>query len=195
MRALAPEGRTPGANQPHSPRYWRTRLQTNYTGTSLRRRCRPYPFRNRCPLAAVTLSERSAPSPLPRPLRNSRTVHPSRSRSGRNTYTFEKGVTKTSGGDGFADVWMRGFFAWEYKGKHKDLNAAYQQCSNIARIWRTRLWLVVCDFDRFEVHTNYTNTQKQYRIRTGRSRHEPPTETCKFPPLKSCAPCSPIPEG
>src|SRR5207249_8074679 len=33
-------------------------------------------------------------------------------------YTFEKGVTKTGGGQGFADVWLRGHFAWEYKGKH-----------------------------------------------------------------------------
>ena len=35
-------------------------------------------------------------------------------------YTFEKGVTTTSGGKGFADVWKRGAFAWEYKGPHKD---------------------------------------------------------------------------
>ena len=42
-------------------------------------------------------------------------------------YTFEKGVTKTSGGQGFADVWLRNHFAWEYKGRHKDLKAAYQQ--------------------------------------------------------------------
>ena len=26
---------------------------------------------------------------------------------------------------GFADVWKRGYFAWEYKGKHRDLEAAY----------------------------------------------------------------------
>ena len=32
-------------------------------------------------------------------------------------YAFEKRVTKGGGGDGFADVWKRGFFAWEYKGK------------------------------------------------------------------------------
>jgi hypothetical protein len=32
-------------------------------------------------------------------------------------YTFERGVTKTTGGKGFADVWMRGQFAWEYKGR------------------------------------------------------------------------------
>ena len=42
-------------------------------------------------------------------------------------YAFEKGAGKTAGGDGFADVWKRGHFAWEYKGKHKDLKAAYQQ--------------------------------------------------------------------
>ena len=42
-------------------------------------------------------------------------------------YAFEKGAEKTGGGGGFADVWRRGFFAWEYKGKRKDLGAAYQQ--------------------------------------------------------------------
>ncbi len=42
-------------------------------------------------------------------------------------YTFEKGVKKTGGGDGWADVWMKGHFGWEYKGKHKNLEEAYQQ--------------------------------------------------------------------
>jgi len=42
-------------------------------------------------------------------------------------YAFEKGATKASGGDGWADVWRRGCFAWEYKGKHKDLNGTHRQ--------------------------------------------------------------------
>jgi hypothetical protein len=42
-----------------------------------------------------------------------------------DSYTFEKHVSKLKGGKGYADVWRRGFFAWEYKGKHKDLQAAY----------------------------------------------------------------------
>ncbi len=42
-------------------------------------------------------------------------------------YAFERRVEKAGGGDGFADVWKRGFFAWEYKGKRKDLKAAYVQ--------------------------------------------------------------------
>jgi hypothetical protein len=78
-----------------------------------------------------------------------------------STYTFEKGVKKTSGGDGFADVWMRGHFAWEYKGKHKGLNEAYQQLLQYREDLENPPLLVVCDLERFEVHTNYTNTQKQ----------------------------------
>ncbi len=42
-------------------------------------------------------------------------------------YAFEKRVVKAGGGDGFADVWKRDFFAWEYKGRDKDLKAAYVQ--------------------------------------------------------------------
>ena len=42
-------------------------------------------------------------------------------------FTFEAGASKTSGGQGWADVWKKRFFAWEYKGKHKDLDTAYEQ--------------------------------------------------------------------
>jgi len=42
-------------------------------------------------------------------------------------FTFEKGATKKDGSDGWADVWKRGYFAFGYKGKHKDLDAAYRQ--------------------------------------------------------------------
>jgi len=30
-------------------------------------------------------------------------------------FTFEKGASKTSGGEGWADVWRKNSFAWEYK--------------------------------------------------------------------------------
>ncbi len=43
------------------------------------------------------------------------------------SFTFEKGAAKSTGGQGWADVWKRGVFAWEYKGKHANLDAAYQQ--------------------------------------------------------------------
>jgi hypothetical protein len=80
-------------------------------------------------------------------------------------YAFEKGAEKTGGGDGFADVWKRGHFAWEYKGKRKDLGAAYAQLLQYREALDNPPLLVVCDLDRFEVHTNFTNTTKQvYRF-------------------------------
>jgi hypothetical protein len=71
-------------------------------------------------------------------------------------YTFERGVTKSSGGNGWADVWMRGHFGWEYKGKHKDLREAYQQLLLYREALENPPLLVVCDLDRFEIHTNFT---------------------------------------
>lgn len=76
-------------------------------------------------------------------------------------YAFEKGAEKTAGGDGFADVWKRGHFAWEYKGKKKDLKAAYSQLLEYREALENPPLLVVCDLDRFEVHTNFTGTVKQ----------------------------------
>ena len=102
-----------------------------------------------------------------------------------NTYTFEKGVTKTSGEHAFADVWMRGYFAWEYKGKHKDLEAAYLQLLQYREDLENPPLLVVCDLDRFEVHTNYTNTLKQiYKFDLADLIPNQPTATCKLPPLE-----------
>jgi hypothetical protein len=70
-------------------------------------------------------------------------------------YAFEKGAKKLGGEDGFADVWKRGFFAWEYKGKKKDLAAAYEQLNRYREDLENPPILVVCDMDRFEVHTNH----------------------------------------
>jgi len=79
-------------------------------------------------------------------------------------YTFEKGVQKTEGGQGWADVWMRDHFGWEYKGKHKDLKAAYSQLLLYREDLENPPLLVVCDMDRFEVHTNFTGTAKQVHL-------------------------------
>ena len=74
-------------------------------------------------------------------------------------FAFEKGARKPDG-DGFADVWLKEHFAWEYKGKRKDLAAAYKQVSDYREALGNPPLLVVCDIDRFEVHTNWTNTEK-----------------------------------
>ncbi len=76
-------------------------------------------------------------------------------------YCFERGVSKTEGGQGWADVWMRGHFGWEYKGKHKDLVAAYRQLLQYRESLDNPPLLVVSDLNRFEIHTNFTGTAKR----------------------------------
>lgn len=73
-------------------------------------------------------------------------------------YCFERGASKTAGGEGWADVWKRGHFGWEYKGKRKDLKAAFAQLQQYAVALENPPLLVVSDMDRIIVHTNWTNT-------------------------------------
>ena len=72
-------------------------------------------------------------------------------------YAFEKGATKASGGEGWADVWRRGRFAWEYKGKHKDLDAAHRQLLQYAGALENPPLLVTSDIERITIRTNWTN--------------------------------------
>ena len=75
-----------------------------------------------------------------------------------DSFCFEKGAEKHGGGDGFADVWKKDFFGWEYKGKHKDLDVAYNQLLLYRDALANPPLLVVCDLDRIVVHTNFTKT-------------------------------------
>jgi hypothetical protein len=65
-------------------------------------------------------------------------------------YAFERGATKTTGGEGWADVWKRDCFGWEYKSKGKDLRAAFAQLQRYAPALENPPLLVVCDLARFE---------------------------------------------
>lgn len=73
-------------------------------------------------------------------------------------YCFERGATKTSGANGWADVWKRGCFGWEYKGKHRDLDAAFVQLQQYAIALENPPLLVTCDMDRIIIRTNWTNS-------------------------------------
>jgi len=73
-------------------------------------------------------------------------------------FTFERGAEKNTGGDGFADVWKKGCFGWEYKGRHKNLDAAYQQLLTYREDLENPPLLVVCDMERIVIRTNFTNT-------------------------------------
>ena len=76
-------------------------------------------------------------------------------------YAFEKGAMKTGGGDGWADVWKRGCFAWEYKSPGKDLGAALKQLQYYVRSLDNPPLLIVSDMERIELHTNWTNTVQE----------------------------------
>ena len=72
-------------------------------------------------------------------------------------YAFEKGATKFTGAGGWADVWRRGCFAWEYKKQRGDLDAAYRQLLLYAGPLGNPPLLVVSDIARIIVRTNFTN--------------------------------------
>ncbi len=73
-------------------------------------------------------------------------------------YCFERGARKDTGGDGWADVWRRGRFAWEYKGRRANLDEAFNQLRQYALALENPPLLIVSDMERFRIRTNWTNS-------------------------------------
>jgi hypothetical protein len=73
-------------------------------------------------------------------------------------YRFEKPLTKVGGSAGFADVWRKDRFAWEYKskGKYPDLMAAYRQLLLYKEDLDNAPILAACDIANFEIHIAFT---------------------------------------
>ena len=88
-------------------------------------------------------------------------VDPASSDSTGDSFTFEKGASKTGGGEGWADVWKHGCFAWEYKGRHANLDKALAQLLQYAADLENPPLLIVSDMERIVVHTNWTNTVQE----------------------------------
>lgn len=95
--------------------------------------------------------------------------------SGSDWFCFQKRVVKDlelyaveldgaeapKGKRGFADVWRKDAFAWEYKGKHHDLDEAYRQLQRYRESLLNPPLLVVCDFERFIIRTNFNGTVQE----------------------------------
>ena len=78
-------------------------------------------------------------------------------------FTFEKGAAIAGGGDGWADVWKKGYFAWEYKKRRRNLDEAMVQLTRYAAALEHPPLLVVCDTIRFQILTTWTNLEtKKY---------------------------------
>lgn len=73
-------------------------------------------------------------------------------------FAFEKGANKLGGGKGFADVWKKGHFAWEYKRKKGNLDEALLQLMRYAPALLSPPLHIVCDIERLRIHTAWTNT-------------------------------------
>lgn len=76
-------------------------------------------------------------------------------------FTFEKGANKTSGGNGWADVWRRECFGWEYKGRHANLDKAYSQLLQYSVALENPPLLIVSDMNRIVIRTNWTNSVQE----------------------------------
>lgn len=83
-----------------------------------------------------------------------------------DNYCFEKGVLKLGAKRGFADVWKRGHFAWEYKAPpenpHKNnapaLDGALKQLTMYALALENPPLLVVSDRLTIRISTHFTGT-------------------------------------
>ena len=78
-----------------------------------------------------------------------------------NDYAFERGAKRTGAGRGWADVWKRGHFAWEYKKPYGDLNAALRQLMTYALALDNPPLLVVSDRLQIHIHTHFTGTPSE----------------------------------
>ncbi len=79
-------------------------------------------------------------------------------------YCYEQDLKKMHGGNGFADVWKRGCFAWENKGPDKDLGPALMQLKNYAGALDNPPVLVVCNRERIEIHPCFTGYPSTPRV-------------------------------
>ena len=111
-------------------------------------------------------------------------------------YQFERGAEKSSGGNGWADVWKRGHFAWENKKPGRNLKDALKQLTDYSLQLESPPLLVVCDRERIIIHTAFTGYPDEPReIRIEELVHESKrqllrwvfTEPNKLRPEKSSA--------
>ena len=58
-------------------------------------------------------------------------------------------------------MWKKGCFGWEYKGKKKNLDEAYKQLLRYREALLNPPLLVVCDFDRYIIRTNFNGTVQE----------------------------------
>ena len=78
------------------------------------------------------------------------------------SFAFEKAVPGAgkAGGSGFADVWRKGCFVWEYKrkGAYRTLAAALAQARDYSDLLENPPLAIACDIDEIQVRTLFTGS-------------------------------------
>ncbi|MBK1641475.1 hypothetical protein CKO12_06215 [Chromatium okenii] len=88
-------------------------------------------------------------------------------------YCFERGAKKAGGGDGWADVWKKDCFGWEYKGKRKNLQEAFKQLQLYTPSLLYPPLLIVSDMEQIIIHTAFPGTVPNEHHLTLESLHDP----------------------
>ena len=83
---------------------------------------------------------------------------------GGEDYVFEKGTLSLGQRRGFADVFKRSHFAWEYKAPGKPLDAALRQLMMYALALDNPPLLIVSDRLTIEIHTHFDGTPSQRHV-------------------------------
>ena len=96
--------------------------------------------------------------------------------TGKNSFCFQKHVAKDAElfqfdaegnalpscqEKGFADVWKSDCFGWEYKGPNEDLEKAHKQLLRYRESLLNPPLLIVCDFNRYIVRTNFNGAVQE----------------------------------
>ncbi|HMT21203.1 MAG TPA: class I SAM-dependent DNA methyltransferase, partial [Promineifilum sp.] len=76
---------------------------------------------------------------------------------GGERFSFQTTTTKAGGQKGFADVYFRDHFIWEYKGPHADLDKAYRQLQLYRESLDNPPLLITSDIRTIHIHSNFTN--------------------------------------
>ncbi len=74
---------------------------------------------------------------------------------------------------GFADVWKADCFGWEYKGPREDLEKAYKQLLRYRESLLNPPLLIVCDFHRYIVRTNFNGAVQETHTFTNENVDSP----------------------
>ncbi|MFE8034654.1 class I SAM-dependent DNA methyltransferase [Thiohalocapsa marina] len=79
-------------------------------------------------------------------------------------FCFERGATKAGGGDGWADVWRKGCFGWEYKRPGGDLPKALKQLQLYTPALAHPPLLIVSDVRTIQIHTAFTGLVPEVHV-------------------------------